>query len=147
MFTYLSMLVEHDFFKEFEINFLLTGHTHGSIDQYFSVIATAIHSSDFILSPLALMEHVVKHAFTNNDKQLKNPTVTKHINVVYDMVSALAPFVNKDIKYYSVPHRFRIYKPRNFTRAICQYQVLLSYILHLYGLLLKYISRRYIPTL
>ena len=116
--------MQKDYFKSFEINFLLTGHTHGSIDQYFSVIASAIHRSDFILSPLALMEHVVKHAFTNNDKQLKNPTVTEQITVVYDMVSALAPFVNKSITYYSVPHRFLIHKPGNLTRAICQYQVI-----------------------
>lgn len=119
----MSLLVEKDMVDKIEINFLITGHTHGSIDQYFSVIATAIRRCEFILSPLALMEHVCRHAFTNNEKDLKNPTVIEQIVVVYDMVEALAPIVNKEIKFYSIPHRYLIHKPHNMTKAICQYQV------------------------
>ena len=106
----MSLLVEKDMVDKIEINFLITGHTHGSIDQYFSVIATAIRRCEFILSPLALMEHVCRHAFTINEKDLKNPTVIEQIVVVYDMVEALAPIVNKEIKFYSIPHRYLIHK-------------------------------------
>ena len=38
------------------MNFLIVGHTHASIDQYFSVIAKAIRNSHFIGTPVALME-------------------------------------------------------------------------------------------
>jgi len=55
MFSYLSLLVEQDYFKEINVGFLVVGHTHSSIDQYFSVLSKAIQSKTFIGSPLALL--------------------------------------------------------------------------------------------
>jgi hypothetical protein len=40
---YCSLLIELYAFDEIEIAFLIVGHTHASIDQYFSVIAEANH--------------------------------------------------------------------------------------------------------
>jgi hypothetical protein len=118
----MSLLVERDYYETIECNFLLVGHTHSSIDQYFSVIAAAMRRAEHILSPIALMEHVVKRAFTKEGKH-KNPAVVEQITVVYDMKTALAPFINTDIKFYSIPHRFLFSKPRGIGRAIMQYQI------------------------
>lgn len=54
MFAYLSLLVERLHFEKVYVNFLIVGHTHTTIDQYFSVITKAICSKKFIGSPLAL---------------------------------------------------------------------------------------------
>lgn len=118
----MSMLVERDYYATIECNFLIVGHTHSSIDQYFSVIAAAMRRAEHILSPIALMEHVVKRAFTKEGKH-KNPAVVEQISVVYDIKTALAPFINTSIKFYSIPHRFLFSKPRGIGRAIMQYQI------------------------
>ena len=44
MFAYASALVENGYFDVLEVNFLIVGHTHSSIDQYFSVLSKAISS-------------------------------------------------------------------------------------------------------
>ena len=50
MFAYLSMLVELKVFDEILVNFLIVGHTHTSIDQYFSVLSSRkIFESSFII--------------------------------------------------------------------------------------------------
>ena len=54
MFTYISLLIDEDHFDTIEIFFLIVGHTHASIDQYFSTLSNLIQSREFIGSPLAL---------------------------------------------------------------------------------------------
>jgi len=54
--AYYSLLVEGYNFDEIEIAFLIVGHTHASIDQYFSVISRSIKKATFIGTPLALLE-------------------------------------------------------------------------------------------
>jgi hypothetical protein len=43
-FGFYCVLIESWIFDEIEIAFLIVGHTHASIDQYFSVISKAIKS-------------------------------------------------------------------------------------------------------
>ncbi len=45
MFMYLSYLIETGILKEIEVNFLIVGHTHCSVDQYFSVLSRAVKES------------------------------------------------------------------------------------------------------
>jgi hypothetical protein len=54
MFAYCSKLVEDGCVDAVFLDFLVVGHTHSTIDQYFSVLATAIRSAKFIGSPFAL---------------------------------------------------------------------------------------------
>ena len=61
MFCYCSVMVEHKTFDTIEVNFLVAGHTHSTIDQYFSVFSHSIGKSSFIGTPLAL-EWLLKHA-------------------------------------------------------------------------------------
>ena len=66
MFGYLSTLVEHDVFEEIFVNFLIVGHTHASIDQYFSVLSNKIAEQKFIGTPKMLMTLLnVAHAVAN----------------------------------------------------------------------------------
>ena len=48
MFFYLSLLVEEEHFETIHVNFLIVGHTHSSIDQFFSVLSAHIKSQPFI---------------------------------------------------------------------------------------------------
>ena len=54
MFGYLSHLIEERLMTEIDVGFLVVGHTHCSIDQYFSILSTAIANADFIPTPDAM---------------------------------------------------------------------------------------------
>ncbi len=104
------MLNELDIFKKIEVFFLIVGHTHCSIDQYFSIISRDIYQTDFIGSPLALAALIAREK-TGKTVMGKNitkekPLLVRKISVVYDMKAALDPLINKKIKYYMVPHVF-----------------------------------------
>jgi hypothetical protein len=96
MASYISMLVQSQALESVEVYFLVVGHTHSSIDQYFSVLSNAIHQCEFIGeckswmyyccfvmmniwagTPLAL-QWCVEHA---HSKALKRPILTKQIYV------------------------------------------------------------------
>jgi len=49
--AFYSLLIEGYNFDEIEIAFLIVGHTHASIDHYFSVISRAIKKATFIGTP------------------------------------------------------------------------------------------------
>jgi hypothetical protein len=119
MFTYLSMLVEMCHLDRIDVNFLVVGHTHASIDQFFSVLAKAIDRTKCIVSPLAL-EKVIREAFKNDIRQRK-VIVVRQIRVVHNYTEALKYIVNKKIKYFVVPHNFKI--TRHMHRAITQYRL------------------------
>ena len=49
-----ALLVELGYFEKITVGFLIVGHTHASIDQYFSCLRKLIRRASFIASPLAL---------------------------------------------------------------------------------------------
>jgi hypothetical protein len=101
------------------VNFLIVGHTHCSIDQYFSVIARAINRSAFIASPLG-MEAVWGEAFTNDTKMRKNPKITRKIDAVYDCKAAFKDVRTMKVANHSFPFCFRFNRFHGFAR--CQYK-------------------------
>jgi len=110
------MLVQEKVFKKVELFFLIVGHTHASIDQYFSVLSRLILKTNFIGSPLALENLLLTHnvdrqlsgiAWTSEENRKAFPLLVKKISVVYDMKKALSPFINHQIRFYSIPHMFR----------------------------------------
>ena len=109
-FAYYSLLVESFSFDEIEIGFLIVGHTHASIDQYFSVISKAIKKAKFIGTPMALLELMRQRA------------VIREIKVYFDMKTMFAPYINKKIKYYNLPHVYRVL-PSFGHIAIFEYKV------------------------
>ena len=55
MFGYFSHLLEQDEMDEIDVGFLVVGHTHCSIDQYFSVVSSYIRNhADFVPTPDAM---------------------------------------------------------------------------------------------
>jgi len=122
MFCYVSLLVELFLFKEVEICFLIVGHTHASIDQYFSVISKKIYNCDFIGSPLALLELI---RIAHNASWVQEPVI-REIHVYYDMVKFFEPYRNKKIKYYAIPHYF-VFKPSLCGVAYMQYKLFSTY--------------------
>jgi hypothetical protein len=113
------MLVEMGTLEQIEVNFLIVGHTHTNLDQYYSVLSTAIGKTDFIGSPLALW-NLFQTAHSEGKISMR-PVIQKQIIVYYDMVKALTPYINKNIKFYQVPHVFRI--KRVYGKAIMQYKL------------------------
>ena len=112
VFTYISLLVQEGIFKKIEVYFLIVGHTHASIDQFFSILARRISSAYFIGSPLSLRALLLQADFNSNlsgsnkEKRIEKPLLVKNISVVYDMKKALEPLINKKIIYYPIPHKF-----------------------------------------
>lgn len=118
MFAYFSLLVEQRIFDKIEVNFLIVGHTHASIDQFFSVLAHAIGRAKFVCSPLAL-EKVIWEAFKTD---ASHPvTVVRNICVYYNMTAALLPLVNEKIKYFGIPFNFMF--TLHCGRCIMQYRM------------------------
>jgi hypothetical protein len=119
VFAYIALLVQEGHFKVVEVFFLIVGHTHASIDQYFSILATAIWLCEFIGSPLALEALLSKKGGGNlsgcewdNAGEIQQdlkaaPLLVKKISVVYDMKKALTPLINFKLKYFSLPYRFK----------------------------------------
>lgn len=118
LFTYLSLLVQEGHFRMVEVFFLIVGHTHTSIDQYFSVIARIIWMCNFLGSPISL-EYLLANGDFNvsmsggkggneQGRALKSkPLLVRKLSVIYDMKTALKPLINKKLKYYPIPHQFR----------------------------------------
>jgi hypothetical protein len=135
MFSYIHLLVEKDKFDSVDVFFLIVGHTHASIDQYFSVLARQILKSEFIGSPLALHAllgreqdyNLSGNAWEHRGKDGKTkprrakPLLIRKISVIFDMKTALSPILDWNIKYYSIPHRFQFKK---YMGVVCmQYSV------------------------
>lgn len=128
MFAYVSSLVELGYFDVMEMNFLIVGHTHSSIDQYFSVLSKAITNAEWIGSPLslqALCNQAHKPTRGEQDEIIeRRPSVNRQIEVYYDVVSALKPYINDKIKFFQVPHSFLFKKVCG--KCIMQYKLFSS---------------------
>ena len=116
MFGYASALVELGYFEAVDINFLIVGHTHSSIDQYFSVLSKAIKKAEFIGSPISLQA-----LCSQAHKDRARPAVNRQIEVYYNVVEALKPYINNKIKFYQVPHCYVFRRLGN--KCIMQYKL------------------------
>jgi hypothetical protein len=119
MFSYAIALVELGYFEAIDMNFLIVGHTHSSIDQYFCVLSKAIKSAEFIGSPISLQ------ALCNQThKDRSRPSVNRQLDVCYNLVDAMKPYINKRIKCFQVPHCFSFRRRGN--KCIMFYNKLFS---------------------
>jgi hypothetical protein len=122
MFTYFAILLETGVFDTIDVNFMIVGHTHSEIDQYFSVLSTAIGKAEFIGSPMALWQLLSE---AHGAGQLRRrPVVNRLIEVYYDIVSLFAPYRNTNVKGYGVPFNFRLKMVCG--KAVLQYRLFSS---------------------
>ena len=127
MFSYASLLVEAGLVDEVYLSFLVVGHTHCNLDQEFSFMSKYISKSAWIGSPLAMQElyltasHQAQEEKASKGEHVTRITVGVQLRYVFDWMEFFTPIVNKNIKYFQVPHRFRI--KLKVERAICQYML------------------------
>ena len=119
MFCYLSHLVEDCYFDEIEMFFLVVGHTHNILDQWFSVLANAVGTANFIGSVLAL-HALYKLAHSDDASRCKH---VHQLETYHDWVKFYAPVANKDIHNYQIPLRWRVTRDKLLSVAKCDYQV------------------------
>jgi hypothetical protein len=119
MFCYASLLCEGGFADEINLSFLVVGHTHCNLDQNFSVLSKRIGEAFYIGSPIALHE---LYGLAHKDARHR-PKLNIQLEYVYDWTTHFKDVVNKEIKYFQVPHRFRITMNKRHKRAICQYML------------------------
>ena len=112
----MSTLIEKFYMDEIHCNFLVVGHTHCCVDQYFGVCTECIHSQHWIGSPLSF-QHLLLTAHNNPNRR---PTVNRQISVIYDFRAYFKPILNK-IGWCQVPHCFRF--TRYLGKAIMQYKM------------------------
>eukprot|EP01034_Spumella_vulgaris_P021246 gene21246-27263_t len=101
--AFYSLLIEGYNFDEIEIAFLIVGHTHASIDQYFSVIAKAIRKVEFIGTPIALLELIRRC----HESSWGQSAVIREIKVYYDLKTMFEPYRNKRLTDYGDHHILR----------------------------------------
>lgn len=83
--------------------FTLIGHTHEKPDQLFSVISKRLLGMHgrCILTPVA-MEHFVKTVVSDADLIGYKIYDVRQVSYCYDFVSAIKPYLNKEVKNYIV---------------------------------------------
>jgi hypothetical protein len=123
-----ALLVELGYFESITVGFLIIGHTHASIDQYFSCLRALIRKAVSIASPIAL-QHLFSLETSQFDstyhkkkkrKPYRPPLRQIQLHFVHDYVSFFAPYWNKEIKGYGVPYQFRF--KSLLGKAVCQYK-------------------------
>ncbi|XP_030848478.1 uncharacterized protein LOC115927151 [Strongylocentrotus purpuratus] len=99
VFAFLSLLVELNIFKKIKVGFLMVGHTHEDVDQFFSRIST----------------HLKKHSITTFPKLLQaipasfnthTMTTAQRILHIFDVRDWLLPHQHS-MAYHSKPHIFK----------------------------------------
>jgi hypothetical protein len=131
MFSYFSLLVETMVFDKIQVNFLIVGHTHSSIDQYFSILSKAIGDCEFIGSPMAL-EALFEKAHKAG-KLANKPLIQRQLTAYYDVITALFPYVNKKIKVSLSLNLKYLFKMLNFFFLIKFFQVPHRFVITLFG--------------
>jgi hypothetical protein len=105
MFCFLSHVVEERYFDEIEVMFLIVGHTHNILDQWFSVLAKAIRNAHFIGSILAIQE---LYKIAHNEKQADfRPAMVHQMRFFRDYRRWYDPVRNDRIHNFNIPHRFK----------------------------------------
>ena len=109
MFAYGAALVELGIVSKVNINFLIVGHTHSNLDQYFSVYSKKIKRCEFIGSVLAMHElYDTAHSGKFLHLRPRNHEY-EQLRFIHDWVAYFVPIVNTRIKWYKVLYRFQIF--------------------------------------
>ena len=99
-----------------EVCFLIVGHTHEDIDQYFKLLSDLIRDV-LLLTPNDFLGYLPRVA-RNGSKQ---PHV-KYVDHLFDFKEWLGPRVDKHITGHQVPHNYLIQFDDDADTAIFQYK-------------------------
>lgn len=112
MFQYLSCLVEIGAFVQIDISCLIIGHTHASIDQFFSALLGKMKRTTLVATPESLrrlLDTLSPRIDNNTPSRYKPPLLHIELFIVYDYVSAFEPYLNKQISGHQLPYNFKLY--------------------------------------
>lgn len=123
MFAFLAFLVHSNVFCEIYVGFLMVGHTHEDIDQFFSVISSWLKKVGTICPDPQSLKEAIKAAFLNSKK------LSSCIPAVFDILpfdvfnydTFFSSYINPTLCYYSKPHQFRFKKFEN--EVLCHYKM------------------------
>jgi hypothetical protein len=115
----MSQLVEECYFEQIEVFYLIVGHTHNILDQWFSQLGKSILAADFIGSVLAL--HALYKVAHADDEKEKRPSDCFQLTTYRDWRKYYDPVRNTDIHNYNLPHRTKFELDKYFGVAYYQY--------------------------
>jgi hypothetical protein len=115
MFAFLTHLVRLGIFEKIKVGFLMVGHTHEDIDQFFSVIAAHLKMPNVICPDLETFIAELQKAFKK--AKHKPEVVQLHARSIFDYKSLYDPCIDTAIAYHQEPHQFKI--KQHFTSTDC----------------------------
>ena len=116
---FMSQLVEEMYFDKIEVFFLIVGHTHNLLDQWFSVLGKAVKGADFIGSPLALHQLYKRAHRQAGENDAHRPDVYQ-LRCYRDWRKYYDAVRNVNIHHYNLPHRTKYERDEFF--GVCYYQ-------------------------
>jgi hypothetical protein len=111
MLAFLTDLVKRGVFLKVKLGFLMVGHTHEDIDQFFSVIAKHLRKIDVICADQPSLFKAIEEAFAH----WKDRPVVKTFSAtsMFDYVEWYGQLIDPELHYFQEPHVFRIKKFRD----------------------------------
>ena len=123
LFGFLSDLVARRIFDEIHVGFLMVGHTHEDIDQYFSIISSWLRKTEIICPDHISLKKEIESAFAQSKKNKTQVPVIVDVNACqlfnYDLY--YKQHINPSLCYYSKPHQFRFKKFEG--HVLCHYKM------------------------
>ena len=106
MFAYLTDLVRRDVFFKVKASFLMVGHTHEDIDQFFSVISKHLKQLHVNCPDQQSLFAEMKKAFSKVDDV---PEIFTFLATeMFDYCAFYDPVIDSEISYHQEPHVFCI---------------------------------------
>ena len=121
MFCFLSHIIEDCYFDEIEMFFLVVGHTHNILDQWFGVLARAIRKANFIGSALAI--HAIYMIAHQEKVEHLRPKVVHQLELYHDMRKYYGPLINHEIHHFGIPLRWKLIRDPQLGCSTALYQV------------------------
>ena len=106
LFGFLTHLVRLGVFQKIKVGFLMVGHTHEDIDQFFSVLAGHLLAPHVICPDIETFVDEIKKAF--HDEKMKPEIIFLQARNMFDFKTLYTAAVDKSISYHQEPHQFRI---------------------------------------
>ena len=123
LFAFLNDLVHRNIFAEVHAGFLMVGHTHEDIDQFFSTISSWLKKFDTICPDVPSFIQAIGNAFTNSEKMKSQKPAVIQLNasMIHDYDIHYEPHINKELAHHSQPHQFRFKKFDGI--VLCHYKM------------------------
>jgi hypothetical protein len=105
MFAYLTDLVRRGVFSKIRAGFLMVGHTHEDIDQFFSVIALYLKQLHVVCPDQPSLLEGIRDAFA--DSLAKPEVVVLSPREIFDYKMFYDPVIDESLAYHQEPHQYR----------------------------------------